>query len=115
MTSSPRIHVSAVGVSMVVSIREPLTFQTCDELGKTVNEIISKNRNRIVLDFKGVSLLDSHALDLLVTLNERLTASGGSLKLFALNGVCRDILVATRLINLFHVYADLQEALRGDG
>lgn len=113
MTSS-KIHTAIVGISTVVTIKESLTHQTCEELGKTFSHIINKSRNRIVLDFKSVSFLDSHGLELLLTMHDSLVSSGGSLKIFGLNGVCRDILIATRLINTLNVCGDLQEALRGE-
>jgi hypothetical protein len=58
--------------------------------------------------------MDSQALELLLTMHESLMNSGGILKIFGLNGVCRDILVTTRLINLLNIYWEMQEALRGE-
>ncbi len=113
MTSSSKIHVGTVGVNTVLTIKESLTFQTCEELQKVFNQVFNRSRNRIVLDVKAVQYMDSQALELLLTMHDSLTNSGGILKIAGLTGTCRDILVATRLINLFHVYGDLPEALRG--
>jgi anti-anti-sigma factor len=113
MTSS-KIQTTTVGNNTVVAIKESLTFKTCEELESTFTQLIRQNKTRIVLDFGGVPFLDSQALELLYTMHESLMNSGGVLKIVSLNGVCRDILVTTRLINLFNVYWDMQEALRGE-
>jgi hypothetical protein len=34
------------------------------------------------------------------------------LKIVGLNTVCRDILIVTRLINVFNIYSDVPEAVR---
>jgi len=111
---SAQFHVATVGVNTVVTIRDSLTHQTCEELQKTFNEVVTKTRNRVVLDFKAVPFIDSQGLELLLTMHETLVNSGGVLKIASLNAVCRDILVVTRLITLFRVYGDLSEALRGE-
>jgi anti-anti-sigma factor len=68
----------------------------------------------MVLDFKAVSFIDSQGLELLLAIHDVVVGSGGVVKIVGLNAVCRDILVATRMINLFQVYGELPEALRGD-
>lgn len=113
MTSS-KIQTATVGINTVVTIKESLIHKSCGELEKVCDQLARENKNRIVLDFRAVPFLDSQALELLCTLHESLGNSGGVLKIFGLNGTCRDILVATRLINLFHIYGDMSEALRGD-
>jgi anti-anti-sigma factor len=112
--TSPKIQTTTVGINAVVTIKESLTFKTCEELETTFNQLIRQNKNRIVLDLGAVSVMDSQALELLLTMHESLMNSGGILKIFGLNGVCRDILVTTRLINLLNIYWDMQEALRGE-
>jgi anti-anti-sigma factor len=112
--ASAQFHVATVGVNTVVAIKDSLTHLACEDLQKIFNEVVSKARNKVVLDFKAVSSIDSQGLELLLAMHETLANSGGVLKMACLNAACRDILVVTRLINLFHVYADLPEALRGE-
>ena len=117
MTSSgpsAKIHTATVGINTVVIVKESLTYKSCDELAKIYNQLFREGRDRIVLDFRAVPFLDSQALELLYSMHEALGHSGGILKIFGLNATCRDILAATRLINVFHVYGEMAEALRGD-
>ena len=111
--SSTNIHVSTVGVNTVVSVRESLIFKSCEELEKVYNQLFREGKNRIVLDLKAVPFLDSQALELLHAMHEDLEKAGGRLRICGLNGTCRDILAATRLANLFHVYGEMSDALRG--
>ena len=96
----------------VLAPKESLTFQNFEELEGAFNEHIDQYRTKIILDCKDISFFDSEGLELLIRVDEKLRKRGGILKIVGLNSVCRDIFVATRLINTFHVYGDFQEAIR---
>jgi len=108
----PKTGVTKVGASNVLTPRESLTYQNCEKLEDLVNGLISQNQIRIILDCKSTPFMDSKALELLLTLHKAVKTQGGVLKITGLNAVCRDILLATRLINVLHVYEDIAEALR---
>jgi anti-sigma B factor antagonist len=92
--------------------RESLTFQNCEELEAMFNDSLDQQKTEIILDFKAVDFLDSEALELLVRIHEELRNRGGVLKIIGIDAVCRDILNATRLINVFQVYEDIQKAIK---
>ena len=79
-----------------------------DELNKNM----TKNKTEIILDCQALSYLDSEGLELLVRMHEDLQRRGGGLTIVSLNDVCLDILLATRLINILQVRADIHEAIR---
>lgn len=107
-----KISVKKVGASSVVNPGESLTYQNCKELEDLTKGLISKNQTRIVLDCKNMPFIDSKGLELLLQLHSELKKRGGAIKITGLNAVCRDILLSTRLINVFLVYEDIAEALR---
>ena len=107
-----KIGTTTIGSNVVLVLKEALTYKNCEDLEKAFNKLISQNKNRIICDMKAVSFLDSMALQLLLTMNDTLNSHGGSLRLFGLNSVCHDTFLATRLINVFHIYPDLQNVLR---
>lgn len=107
-----KIDTTIIGSNVVLVLKEALTYKNCEDLEKIFNKLISQNKIRIICDMKAVSFLDSMALQLLLTMNDTLKDRGGSLRLFGLNSVCHDTFVATRLINVFQVYLDLQNVLR---
>jgi anti-anti-sigma factor len=107
-----KIGSTIIGANVVLALKEALTYKNCEELEKVFNKLVSQNKYRIICDMKAVAFLDSMALQLLLDMHDTLKSKGGSLKLFGLNSACHDTLLATRLINVFHTYPDLQNVLR---
>jgi anti-sigma B factor antagonist len=103
---------TATGARTILTPKEPLTHQNCKKIEALFSEAMNQQKTEIILDCKAVPFIDSAGLELLVETNKKLRARGGILKMIALNEVCRDILVATRLMTDFHVYADIHEAIR---
>jgi anti-anti-sigma factor len=110
---STKIGTSRVGGNAVLSLKESLTFENCDEFEGMLNRVIEQNPTGIILDLKAVGVLDSAALEMLIRIHEAMKGQGNPLKLTHLNAVCRDILIVTRLTNFFHVFDDIAEAVRG--
>jgi len=108
-----KIGKGEAGGMTVLGPKESLTYQNCEELEATFNECINQYKTKIILDCKDMSFIDSEGLELLVRVDENLRKRGGILNIISLNAVCREIFVATRLINVFHVYKDIHEAIRG--
>lgn len=111
MTPS-KIRTGRVSSRTIFAPRESLTYENCKELEAMFNESLDQHKTEIILDFKAVSFLDSEALELLVRIHEELKNRGGILKIIGIDAVCRDILNATRLINVFQVYEDIHKAIK---
>jgi anti-anti-sigma factor len=73
---------------------------------------MNQEQTEIILDCKGLSFLDSEALQLLVNMHDELRNRSGKLKIVGLNAVCRDIMIVTRLINVFYVYENIHDAVK---
>jgi len=101
-----------VSSKTIIAPKESLTYQNCEELEAMFNDSMDQNKTEIILDFKAVSFLDSEGLALLVRIHEELRNRGGILKIIGIDAVCRDILNATRLINVFQVYEDIHKAIK---
>ena len=101
------------GARTVLTPKESLTYKNCEKVHASFTEFINQNKTEVILDCKAISFMDSQALELLIQMNDELKKRGGILKLASVNEVCRDILIATRLINILHVYKDMNEAIRG--
>ncbi len=106
------ISITKVGSRTVLTPKGPLTHQNSDELETKLNECFNQHRTEIILDFKTVSFMDSEVLELLVRMHESLTNQGSVLKIININDICRDILIATRLINVLHVYKNINAAIK---
>jgi anti-anti-sigma factor len=110
-TESGPIEVRKHSGRAVISIKNSITWKNCTELKKKLESKIYEGRTEVILDFKQVALLDSAALEMLIAMHDVLMKQGGVLKITGLNEVCRDILMATRIINIFFVYKDINEAV----
>ena len=107
-----KIGKARVSSRTIVSPKESLTIQNCEELETMFSDSLSQHKTEIIVDFKAVSFMDSEALELLLRFHEELSNRGGRLKIIGINAVCRDILNATRLINFFNVYEDIHHAVK---
>jgi anti-anti-sigma factor len=110
--TQPKIAVTKVGSHTVLALGDCITYQNCEELEAHIRKIIGGNHSAIIFDCKGVSFLDSKALEMLLRIQEAIKEQGRQMKIVGLNAVSRDILIATRLINQFHTYPDMKEAIR---
>ena len=107
-----KIGASKVGSSTALAPIGSLTYQNCEELKATFDELINQYKTKIILNLKDVPFLDSEALTLILQTHDELRRrGGGELKIVGLNAVCSDILTATRLINVLYVYEDIHEAV----
>jgi anti-anti-sigma factor len=103
---------TGIGGRKILNPKTSITFKNREEIEAMIQDSIEGNKAEIILDCKSVPFMDSEALELIFRIHEELKARGGILKLVGLNAVCRDILLATRLINEFHVYNDIHEAIK---
>ena len=110
--ASSKIGGTKVEGRVVLTPESSITYENCNEIEEKIDDELQQNKTEIILDFKHVELLDSAALEVLVQTHVELKSNGGALKIVGLNEVCRDILVATRIINLLFVYKDIHEAIR---
>ncbi len=106
-----KFTVTKMGAHTFIALQESITYLNCAELETHLQEVIAGNQSVLILDFKAAGFLDSMALEMLLRLQDSVRERGGQLKITGLNAVCRDILLSTRLINQFQIYADLQGAL----
>ena len=112
MALSTKIGISKAGNRTIISPKQSLDHQNCKELENALNGCDKQTGSEVILDFKAVKFMDSEVLELLVRTHEALEMRGGVQKIIGLNSVCRDILYATRLINILYIFNDINEAMR---
>ncbi len=103
---------SGGGIRTILPLKDAVTHQNCAELKTAYEEAVNDNKMEIILDCQALSFLDSAALELILRMHEEMKSRGGALRLVGLNDVCKDILIATRLINVLHIYKDIHGAIR---
>ena len=107
-----RINTRTVEGALVVDCHGRLIFgEESAALRDTVKKLIAENRH-IVLNLGGVSYIDSGGLGTLVALYTTANSAGGAIKLANLTQRVGDLLQVTKLLTVFEVFEDEQEAAR---
>lgn len=73
-------------------------------LRETLQEQLKASHHRLVLDMKGVKYVDSAGLGELVASLKRTKDAGGNLKLCGLNDSVNNLMVLTKLIQIFEIH-----------
>ncbi|CAB1083168.1 hypothetical protein JY97_02855 [Alkalispirochaeta odontotermitis] len=109
---STLIRISKVGVRTILAPSVPLSIKNVKEMTAVILDCIQRPNSEIILDCKSAKFMDSAGLELLLQVHNDLKNNGGKLKVIGLNETCRDILYATRLINVFNIFNDIHDAIR---
>jgi anti-anti-sigma factor len=112
MNGSSKISITKVGPRTVLAPKEPLSHQSCEALEAAFRSCLTHPKVEILLDLDSVPLLDSEALELLLRMHEEMITRGSEIKIVNVNPLCRDIFIATRLLNVFSVFENVSEAIR---
>jgi anti-sigma B factor antagonist len=81
------------------------------ELHNILRALVEKGERRILLNLADVSYIDSSGLGELVAGFSTLQKNGGELKILKLAGRVRELMVLTKLLTVFDVFENEQEAV----
>ncbi len=108
MKSSVRQH----GKVTVVDLSGKITIGDGDiKLREAVNALLDEGRKSIVLNLSSVSYMDSAGIGELVACFKRALEKGAKVKLVNPSGKVQDLLILTRLQEIFEIFRDEREAL----
>ena len=114
MTVHRRLQLSEVGDVSVVRFvdRKILDEANIQELGQELFELIEgENRKNLLLNFSSVEFLSSAALGKLITLDKKVKAHDGRLKLSNIRPEIYEVFAITKLNKLFDIKDDEADAL----
>jgi anti-sigma B factor antagonist len=114
MTAYRRLDVSKVGEVSVVRFRDHKIIEDVNiqELGQEMFRLVEADgRDRLLLDFSSVEFLSSAALGKLITLDKKMKAHGGTLKLSNIRPEIYEVFTITKLTRLFDIRKDEADAL----
>ena len=80
-------------------------------LAETFHELIENGHQKILMDMEKVSWMNSSGLGILIGGLTTLRNAGGDLKLLNLAKKIQDLLRITKLLGIFEVYANEEEAI----
>jgi len=84
-------------------------------LRNTIKDVLASGHNRVLLNLKDVSYIDSAGLGEMVGSYATVTNQGGEIKLLNVQSKVSDLLQITKLFTVFAAYSDENEALRSFG
>ena len=114
MAAQRHVEVSEVGDTTVVRFvdRKILDEANIQALGQEVFDLVEKdNRSKVLLNFSSVEFLSSAALGKLITLDRKMKAHGGTLKLSNIRPEIYEVFAITKLNKLFDIRDDESSAL----
>ncbi|HQU43865.1 MAG TPA: STAS domain-containing protein [Pirellulales bacterium] len=114
MAAHRRLEVSEVGDVTVVRFvdRKILDEASIQELGTELFQLVEQeNRGKLVLNFSKVDFLSSAALGKLITLDKKVKARSGKLKLSNIRPEIYEVFAITKLNKLFDIKDDEADAL----
>ena len=94
----------------VVSVHGDISSESQRRLVDHVRSLLFEGRRRIVLDVSGVRRVDSRGLGELIECYEAAGTLGGVIKLSGVSGRLSDLLVITKLVNVFECFDDAPAA-----
>jgi len=109
-----RVQLSQVGDVSVVRFvdRKILDEANIQELGQELFQLVEdENHKSLLLNFSSVEFLSSAALGKLITLEKRVKAHGGKLKLSNIRPEIYEVFAITKLNKLFYIKDDEADAL----
>ncbi len=114
MTAYQRLDINEVGDVTVVRFRDHKIVEDINiqQLGQELFQLVeADNRQKIVLNFSAVDFLSSAALGKLITLDKKMKAHGGELKLSNIRPEIYEVFAITKLNRLFDIKDDEADAL----
>jgi anti-anti-sigma factor len=114
MTGYRRLDVSEVGDVTVVRFRDRKIIDDINiqELGQELFRLIEQDhRQRLLLNFSSVDFLSSAALGKLITLEKKVKAHEGAMKLSNIRPEIYEVFAITKLNRLFDIQDDEADAL----
>jgi anti-sigma B factor antagonist len=114
MTGYLRLDVNEVGDVTVVRFRDHKIVEDINiqQLGQEMFRLIEVDgRDKLLLNFSAVDFLSSAALGKLITLDKKMKAHGGALKLSNIRPEIYEVFAITKLNRLFDIKDDEADAL----
>jgi anti-sigma B factor antagonist len=114
MIGYQRLDVNEVGDVTVVRFRDHKIIEDINiqELGQEMFQLVeADNRGKLLLNFSSVEFLSSAALGKLITLEKKVKARGGVLKLSNIRPEIYEVFAITKLNRLFDIQDDEADAL----
>jgi anti-sigma B factor antagonist len=90
-----------------------ININSSPELRKIFEGIIKRNEKKVLVNFSGVTYIDSSGLATLIEMFQRLKKIGGSLRFCNMDQKVKNVFEVTKLHKLFEIFDTQELALKG--
>ena len=99
--------------SNVLPLKGEIDLHVSPTVTASLNQMIEKRPERLVVDLSEVSYIDSAGLAALIEAMQKVEGYGGKFMLSGLQETVRSIFEISRLDQVFHIFPDAAAALAG--
>ena len=99
------------GVNVIDAVGRIILGQETNDLREAVKGLLANGSTKIVINLGQVDFIDSSGLGALVGLFSTANAKGAKIKLAAITKRFHELLMITKLLTVFEVYDDEQQAI----
>ena len=107
-----KINENKLGLISIISLVGQLIKDNLNELETSLDNHLNIGDLRVLIDLREVTLIDSAGLELLWDALMKFRKIGGALKLANPNDLIMDVLIATKMNNIFEIFLDQEKAYR---
>jgi anti-sigma B factor antagonist len=97
--------------SNVLSLKDEIDLHVSPSVTASLNQMIEKKPERLVVDLSGVPYIDSAGLAALIGAMQEVEGYGGKFLLAGLQETVREVLESSRLDQVFQIFPDADAAL----
>jgi len=111
-----RLEIEEVGDVTIATFidKKILDESNIQVIGNQLFSLVEEDgRQKIILDFTNVEYLSSAALGKLITMDKKVRAAKGKLRLCSIRPDIYEVFAITKLNKLFDIYDDRDQALEG--
>lgn len=105
-----RLEIEESDDTLIATARGVIDFFSAGTLQEQLNTALNHGATRLILDLEAVTFVDSSGLALLISIQRRMQAAGGWLRLVNPHAQLRRVLQTTNLEGHFHIYDDADQA-----
>ncbi len=97
----------------ILALQGDIDMHRSPEVKETLEPLIAQKMPRILVDFSGVTYIDSSGLATMIETLQRIQSYGGKFAMFGLRESVKAVFEIARLDQIFSLYSDEASALAG--
>ncbi len=107
-----KIATQTNGSEVFIQVEGRIDTTNYNEFENAVNEVLKEDVKQIYLDCSGLNYISSSGLRIFLTIQKKMMAAGGKLKLFGMQPSIKEIFDISGFSSIFAIFPDKAAALQ---